>query len=190
MYSSVKKTGYIYCRKRWYLDLSCLYSKRLLSASSRDRVSGLTSPHHSSSEFCRGVGSSTFMHEDGMQRAIAIISKGVGTIQFWSYNFKLVILEVIEERDISFAKWAWLCMQVHTHTQVLNVSLSFAVFRTERLLPVSLIKRWKKVFNFVTCTWVLAMIAHFLNRKVKYTLNETCMFKVTLPLLSEKNTVP
>lgn len=44
------------------------------------------------------------MHEDGMQFAIAIISKGIDTIEFRSYNFKLVIVEVIEERDISFAK--------------------------------------------------------------------------------------
>lgn len=75
------------------------------------------------------------MDDDGMQRAIAIISEAIDTIQFWSYNFKLVIVEVIEERDISCAKWAWLCMQVHAHAQVLNVSFYFAIFRTVRPLP-------------------------------------------------------
>lgn len=45
IYSYVKKKSYIYCKKRWYLDLSCLYGKRFLSAFSRDRVSGHSLPH-------------------------------------------------------------------------------------------------------------------------------------------------
>lgn len=124
------------------------------------------------------------MHEDDMQRAIAIISKGVDTMQFWSYNFKLVILEVIGEHFF-FPKWAWLGMQVHAHTQVFNISLSFAIFRT-----VASLKGERKCLTLPAapdfCRWLL----FFLAEKVKDTLNETYMLKVTLALLSEKNTVP
>lgn len=40
------------------------------------------------------------MHKDGVRYIIKIIAKGLDTIEFWSYSLELVIVEVIEERDI------------------------------------------------------------------------------------------
>lgn len=40
------------------------------------------------------------MHKDCMQYVIKITPECTDTIETWSYNFKLVIMEVIEEHDL------------------------------------------------------------------------------------------